>query len=107
VFRRCLEFAHGYRLVAVVASDEAGAMLGFTMNELLLDGFYMGHFGFTLPDNLGLADLLELETAKVMSAQGCTRMNFQEDLGIEGLRNFKLSWKPQYLLHKYDLQPYC
>lgn len=107
VFRRCLEFAHRYRLVAVVSSDETGAMLGFTMNELLPDGFYRGHFGFTLPDNLGLADLLELETAKVMSAQGCTRMNFQEDLGIEGLRNFKLSWKPQYLLHKYDLQPYC
>lgn len=106
VFRRCLAFAHGYPLIAVVARDGSGAVLGFTINELLPDGFYMEHFGFTAPGQPGLTDLLELETAKVMAAYGCNRMNFQEDLGIEGLRNFKLSWQPQYLLHKYDLQPY-
>lgn len=106
VFRRCLEFAHGYPLIAVLARDKSGAVLGFTINELLPDGFYMGHFGFTVPGQSGLSDLLELETAKVMAVHGCTRMNFQEDLGIEGLRNLKLSWQPQFLLHKYDLKPY-
>lgn len=107
VFRRCLEFARGYPLIAVLARDESGAVLGFTINELLPDSFYVGHFGFTVPGQSGLSDLLELETAKVMAAHGCTRMNFQEDLGLEGLRNLKLSWQPQFLLHKYDLQPYC
>lgn len=106
VFRKCLTFAHSYPLIAVMARNEFGAVLGFTINELLPDGFYMGHFGFTVPEQSGLSDLLELETAKVMTVQGCTRMNFQEDLGIEGLRNLKLSWQPQFLLHKYDLQPY-
>jgi hypothetical protein len=91
VFRRCMAFAHGYPLIAVMARDESGAMLGFTINELLPDDFYMGHFGFTAPGQPGLSELLELETAKVMTAHGCNRMNFQEDLGVEGLRNLKLS----------------
>jgi hypothetical protein len=47
VFRRCLEFAYGYGLVAVVASDESSTMLGFTI-RIATRRFLYGAFRFHL-----------------------------------------------------------
>lgn len=58
-----------------------GKMISFTINEILPDNFYMGHFGKSLPAYRGLSDLAEHETARIMLRYNCTKMNYQEDLG--------------------------
>lgn len=102
-FLRCLEHHREFKLSALLAEDEHGTPLGFTLNENLGNGYYMAHFGKTLSGHTGLSEWLELETARRMQAQGCQWMNFQEDLGNPGLRRMKQSWNPCYLLRVYDV----
>lgn len=105
-FRRCLLLAEAGVLepLALVARRANGAPLGFTINEPLPDGYYMAHFGKTLPGHPGLAELLELETASRMLQRGCHTMNFQEDHGNPGLRRMKQSWNPGRMLRVFDVE---
>lgn len=104
-FRRCLLLAEAEIVepLALVARRANGTPLGFTINEPLLDGYYMAHFGKTLPGHPGLTELLELETASRMLQRGCHTMNFQEDHGNPGLRRMKQSWNPCKMLRVYDV----
>lgn len=100
---RCLALGTVLGLVAVGAwLDEQ--LVGFTVNELLPDGFYMGHFGKALPSCRGLSDFLEHDTAKIMQSLGCDRMNNQQDLGLPGLRKAKRSWRPVSFLEKFTVE---
>lgn len=100
--RRCLELSLASELVTVGVRVE-GTLVGFTVNEVVHDDFFMAHYVRTLSGYRGLSELLEHETAKVMGALGCRWMNYQEDLGIPGLRAWKSSWGPVDFLRKYDL----
>ncbi|MGE0356472.1 MAG: phosphatidylglycerol lysyltransferase domain-containing protein [Burkholderiales bacterium] len=102
---RCLERHREFELVAVVALSDSGTMLGFTINEPMHDGWYMGHFGKVYPRTRGLTVLLEVETARAMARRGCSVMNFQEDLGNLGLRKMKQAWGPAGFLKVYDIRP--
>ena len=100
---RCLTLAPAIELVTL------GAFLGselvaFTINEVVHDGFCMSHFGKALPRYRGLCDFFEHETAKVMQRLGCDRMNFQQDLGLPGLRAYKRGWQPAGYLKKFTLE---
>jgi hypothetical protein len=105
-FRRCLLLAEAgvVEPLALVARRANGEPLGFTINEPLPDGYYMAHFGKTLPGHPGLAELLEMETASRMLQRGCHTMNFQEDHGNPGLRRMKQSWNPCKMLRVCDVQ---
>jgi hypothetical protein len=102
-FRRCLEPEVGADLVyvGVLVEDE---LVGFTVNELVHAEFCMAHFVRALPGWRGLSELLEHETAKRLLARGCRWMNYQEDLGIPGLRSWKMSWRPVRFLRKFDVR---
>jgi uncharacterized protein len=99
---RCLEYAGHFEFVTLgVYLHES--LVGFTINEPIHDGYYMGHFGKSDPDLTGCSDVLEFETAKVMRKKGCLRLNNQQDLGIPGLRRYKRSWNPNGFLTKYSV----
>lgn len=102
-FLRCLNLDDLPSLNAVIAFTSDGEPIGFTINEILGNGYYMGHFGKTLPGYTGLSELLELETARVMKKAGCRVMNFQEDHNNQGLRKMKQSWNPCGMLRVYDV----
>jgi hypothetical protein len=76
-------------------------LVGFTINEVIHDHYYMGHFGKSDPEFDGLASYLERATAREMLVLGCTLMNNQQDLGIPGLRQQKQSWHPVGFLRKF------
>lgn len=97
---RLLRHCRHFRLFSLGAFVD-GQLEGFTVNEVVHDGHYMGHFGKTNPDRRGLAVVLESETAKYMQALGCTYMNYQQDMGLDGLKRHKASWHPIAHLRKY------
>ena len=99
---RCLRFSDKCELVSVGAfiNDQ---LMGFTINEVVHSGFYIAHFGKACPQHKGLGTLLEHETAKIMRRLGCTHMNYQQDLGLPGLRMAKHSWHPSSFLKKYTI----
>lgn len=100
---RLMRFSASFSLVCVGAYLGTD-LVGFTINETLHSGYYMGHFGKADPDIPGFSVYLESQTAKVMAELGCAFMNYQQDLGIPGLRKYKESWHPVSRLRKYKVR---
>ena len=99
---RAINDARHFQFVAVGAYV-AGVLVGFTINEPVHDRFFMAHFGKTDPKLPGLCEFLESETARIMRAFGCSWMNYQQDLGLLGLRQYKRSWGHYRFLKKLNI----
>ncbi len=81
-----------------------GILVGFTINEVVHGGYYMGHFGKADLRYKGLTSYLEFITAQEMKKLGAKYMNFEQDMGIEGLKHSKESWHPDHLLKKFTIK---
>jgi hypothetical protein len=81
----------------------AGSMVGFTLNEITHANYYIGHFGKVNYSYTGAFQILEHETAIILSKYKCKYMNFEQDLGVAGLKESKLSWHPIKFLKKYTI----
>lgn len=103
-FVRVLDHAATFDL-RVVGLRLGGKLAGFNLNEAVHDGYSMGHYGKTDRSEDGMSDLLEHESARVMAALDCTRVNIQQDLGLEGLRAYKRSLRLSWYLRKYTVRP--
>ena len=100
---RLMQYSGQFRLVSLGAFLD-GQLEGFTINEVVHDDHYMGHFGKSNPEYPGLTVYLESETARVMDTFGCRAMNYQQDLGLAGLKKFKHSWHPTSYLRKFTIR---
>ena len=61
----------------------------------------MGHFGKIDEDCPGLFQYLECVTAQYLKKRGCKYMNYEQDLGLPGLRESKISWGPSFFLKNH------
>lgn len=78
-------------------------LVAYSVNEISKnDKYSTGHFYKTLKFN-GLFDLLMVESSKFMLSLGKDFMNFEQDLGLEGLRFSKDSYGPVFYLKKYTV----
>ena len=80
---------------------QQGRLIAFSIIELLERGYAMGHFAKCDAEFSGLSHYLYQATARAMSNRGCRYLNVQEDLGIAGLRTFKMLLRPISFLKKY------
>lgn len=86
---------------AIFVEDKAVAFsLGSPINSKTFNIF----FEKALPEYSGAYALINREFAK-MAAEGYTYINREDDMGIEGLRRAKLSYKPIELIKKYFCVP--
>jgi len=78
--------------------------VGFSINELLPDGNNsLCHFQKVIP-GIEHADLyLNHEVSKYLGSLGCTTVNWEQDLGIPGLRYLKESYHPTSVIKKYTI----
>jgi hypothetical protein len=90
-------------MVVIIVMDE-GKPIGYTINEILDNTYYMGHFGKADYNYHGVNQYLEHVTAKHMKAKGVSHMNMQQDLGIDHLKQSKSSWRPVNKLKKYIIK---
>ena len=106
------ELAALRRLCALVPDDRLGAcgvedggrLVAFSIWEVLPDGVScVAHFQKADRSYVGLTALLRHRESQLLLARGCRLMNFEQDLGIPGLRAYKLSLRPCLFLRKYAI----
>lgn len=98
---RALELSTTKPLIGIGAFVE-GSLVGFTISERLHGTHGMLHFEKGDPTRcVGIYQFLMQETAKVLSETGCELLNYQQDLGLQGLKTCKQGFHPSRYLRKY------
>jgi hypothetical protein len=97
---RLFETAASHSLI-VIAIFEDRAMLGFLIEELLQSEHVISHFWKCDTSYVGLYDALIQENARHLETLDKALLNFEQDLGIPGLRRNKQEYRPTTFLKKY------
>lgn len=79
-------------------------LVAFSIIEDLPEYGVMLHFDKANTDYIGIYEYLKNELALYLQKNGVKWINFQQDLGIEGLRNMKESYKPIKKLKKHTVK---
>lgn len=80
-----------------------GEIIAFSLGEKLNDDVFVVHIEKAYSDINGAYPIINQEFAS-REAVGYKYINREEDLGIEGLRKAKLSYKPAILLEKFTAE---
>ncbi len=81
----------------------AGEVVGFGIDELVHDTYAISHFVKADQSYKGVYEFLNRQIARHLTQHGVTLWNWQQDLGIEGLRQSKQSYRPAALLRRYSV----
>jgi hypothetical protein len=76
-------------------------LVAFSVNEIINKDYALCHFEKVVRIHPQMGILIVNEAAKYLLNAGCTYMNWEQDLGIAGLRNSKKSYHPVKLFKKY------
>lgn len=82
---------------------EEGRTFAFSIEELLPNQYCMGHFWKADIGRPGIYNFLLQAIAQYLRTQNVDWWNFEQDLGIEGLRRSKMSFSPVTFLKKYKV----
>ena len=101
---RCLEASQVLDLVAV-GLFTPDRIIAFSIVGILQDGFCICHFEKAAFRNYpGVYPFLKNRMANILVSRGLKYMNFEQDLGIPGLRENKRSYAPVSMLYKYKVR---
>jgi hypothetical protein len=78
-------------------------MVAYSIYEIRGD-FAIGHFEKAIKTYPGLYDFLKHYTADELHKKGVKYINYEQDLGIEGIRNAKLLLHPETFLKKFTIK---
>ncbi|MEQ1888567.1 MAG: phosphatidylglycerol lysyltransferase domain-containing protein [Alphaproteobacteria bacterium] len=76
-------------------------MVGFSIDEILHDGYALAHFVKADVSFKGIYEFLNENVAKYLITNQIQLWNWQQDLNIPGLRKLKMSYKPVGFLKKF------
>ena len=79
-------------------------LIGFSIDELLKNGYVISHFGKADRSYTGIYKYIEHVNAKYFYAKGYKYINYEQDLGIPGLKKTKELWHPIKYLEKYTIR---
>lgn len=80
-----------------------GEMVGFSIDEILPGKYAMAHFIKADVTHKGIYEYLNEMTARYLLVNGVDYWNWQQDLGIRGLRKVKQSYRPVHMLRKFTV----
>ncbi len=100
---RIFETNH-YRLNTVSLYVD-GVMVGFTIYEIVSPEYAISHFAKAdMEYHRAIGDILNWEEAKILNQKGVKYFNWEQDLGIEGLRKSKQKYNPAHMFEKCIVQ---
>ena len=80
-----------------------GKLSAFSINEKVDKVYALAHFGKSDHTYLGMNEALYKFTSDRLMKEGCKYWDIECDLGVENLRNNKMSWRPEFFLKKYTI----
>lgn len=80
-----------------------GIVIAFSIDELLPERYSISHFWKADIIHAGIYDYLLHQKAKNFRERDVAYMNYEQDLGIEGLRKSKMSFRPVSFLNKFKV----
>lgn len=98
--KRATQYA-AYLKLFVIGLFVESKMIGFSINDILDNGFAMTLFEKADITFKGVFPYLKYVTSYSLLKQNCKFLNFESDMGIPGLRKSKLSYHPDFFLKKY------
>lgn len=78
-----------------------GTLVAFSINEIVHGDYGLIHFEKADESYVGIYQYLKKMTALCLQKLNCVYINYEQDLGIPGLRKAKESWQPIKYLKKY------
>lgn len=103
--KRLLENSHHFPNLYALGIYKGNRLVAFNTYEVATHGHGISSFQKADKKYEGIYAFLTHEMAKNMTELGCKYINFEQDLGIEGLRASKNSWHPVTFLKKYTISP--
>lgn len=100
--RRLLNNASDFTLTGYRLSI-GDRLVGFSINEKINQQYAICHFQKTILEYKDIDTYLSVENARLLHKAGCKYVNWEQDLGLTGLRDMKLSYKPTRFLKKYTV----
>jgi uncharacterized protein len=77
-------------------------LIGFTVFEIFSDDYAVSHFAKAdISQHSSVYAVLNWEEAKILKKRGIKYYNWEQDLGIEGLKKSKMKYKPTLFLNKF------
>lgn len=101
--KRLLENAHHFPDLYALGIYDGDKLVAFNTYEVSTHSHGISSFQKADRRYEGVYAFLTHEMAKSMVALGCKYINFEQDLGIDGLRASKQSWHPVTFLKKYTI----
>lgn len=80
-------------------------LIGFSTFHTIWDGYAILSFEKCDVSFKGIYEYLNQETAKYLQILGAKYINYEQDLGIPGLKKAKMLWRPVFFLKKYTIEP--
>ncbi len=99
---RLLTESTRFNLIGIVVEVD-DEIVGFSINEIVQKNYAVCRFQKSLLDIDHLDAFLSNLVAVELKHYGCDLISWEQDLGIEGLRQFKESYKPVMFLKKYTV----
>ncbi len=90
--------------IVVLGVYDGERMIAFAINELLYYGIAVNHFIKADTKYLGIFSYLMRENANLLIGHHRSHLNFEQDLGLPGLRQSKTTFRPIYFLKKYAVK---
>lgn len=103
VLDRFVKYSEIFNLMGLYLTVQ-NKVVGFSIIEISHHNYAVYHFQKVLP-SVNDADLyLTTQTSRQLLEMGCKYINWEQDLGIESLRQTKINHKPIKMLKKYKVQ---
>ncbi|MCX6757630.1 MAG: phosphatidylglycerol lysyltransferase domain-containing protein [Candidatus Nomurabacteria bacterium] len=99
-FNKILFLSDNYRLICVGLFRDT-ELLAFKISELIESGYALGHASKSDTSIKGTNALLMKADSEILSSYGRKLFNFEQDLGLQNLRDGKSRFKPITFLKKY------
>lgn len=100
--QRTMQHLKELSLLIIVVRIE-GKICGFSVNEILGNGYALCHYEKTMSAHKDMASYLAHVVSGELLKRDCRLLDWEQDLDIEGLRQAKMSWQPIAFLKKYTI----
>lgn len=99
---RLVEHSKDFNIL-IVEFRLGGELIGFSINEILTPGYAIAHFEKAIKIHKYFNAYMVQQVAQMMENFGAKKVNWEQDLGLPGLRRSKSNYCPTEMLNKYQV----